>query len=97
MAVIICVRNNIALTPNIIFKEGMKNITYFVNKIILNTEILVEKAINSPADTNTTILELSKERIMPLPKIVLKSQKHCQRLLHLLPCLQYRLQLYYCS
>ena len=61
MAVIVCVRNDIALTQNIISKERIINKTYFGNKIVLNTEIWVEKAINSPADTNTTILNLSKE------------------------------------
>ena len=62
----------IALTSNIIPKKIIKNKTYFGNKIILNEQIWVEKAINSPADTNTTILDLSKERIMSLPQIVLK-------------------------
>ena len=44
----------------------IKNKTYFGNKIILNEEIWVEKAINIPADTITTILDQSKERITPL-------------------------------
>ena len=70
----------IALTSNIIPKEIIKNKTNFGNKVILNVQIWIEKAINKPADTNTTILDLSKERIMPLPQIVLKSL-HCQPLL----------------
>ena len=58
----------------------MKNKTYFGNKITLNRQIWVAKTIKRSADTNTTILDLSKEQIMPLPKIVLKSQSilnHC--------------------
>ena len=52
----------------------IKNKTYFGNKIILNEQIWVEKAINKPADTNTTILDLSKEQITPLPQIVFKTE-----------------------
>ena len=72
MAVIVHVRNKIALNPNIIPKEMIKNKTYFGNKIILNEQIWVKKTIKRPADTNITILDLSKEKIMPLPQIVLK-------------------------
>ena len=61
MTVTIRVRNKIALSPNIIPKEMIKNKTYFGNKITLNVQIWKEKAINKPADTNTTILDLSKE------------------------------------
>ena len=61
MTVIVRVRNKIAFSPNIIPKEMIKNKTYFGNKIILNVQICIEKAINMPADTNTTILDLSKE------------------------------------
>jgi len=74
LAAIIHVRNHIASITNIIFKERMKNKTYFVNKIIFNRHIWVAKAIDRPADTNTPILDLSKEQITPLPKIVLKSK-----------------------
>ena len=61
MTVIVRVKNKVALTPNIIPKEMVKNKTFFVNKFILIEQICVEKAINMPADTNTTILDLSKE------------------------------------
>jgi len=51
----------------------IKNKIYFVNKIILIEQIWVEIAMNRPVDTNTTILDLSKEQITPLPQIVLQS------------------------
>ena len=73
MTAIVHVRNKIALSPNIIPKEMIKNKTYFGNEIILNVQIWIEKAINRPANTNTTILDVSKEGITPLPQIVLKS------------------------
>ena len=56
-------------------------------KIILNEQIWVEKALNSPADINTTIHDQYKKQITPLPQIVLKSQ-HYQPLLQLSPHLQ---------
>ena len=96
MAAIVCVRNKIALTPNIIFMEEMKNKNYFKNEIILNRQIWEAITINRPADTNTTILDLSKEQIMPLPKTVLKS-KVLSTIASSITSLQYHLQLYYCS
>ena len=43
MTVIVHVKNNIALTSNIIPKEMIKNKTYFGNKITLNVQIWKEK------------------------------------------------------
>ena len=60
MATIVCVRIKIALTSNITTEKVLKK-TYFVNKIILNDQIWKQKAINRPAEANTTIPDLSKE------------------------------------
>ena len=59
----------------------IKNKTYFVNEIIINEQIWKPKAINRPVEANSTILDLSKEQLTPLPQIVLKTHEHCQPLL----------------
>ena len=74
MATNVPIRINIALVPNKIFKNMIEKKTYFVNEIIIKEQIWKPKAINRPVEANSTILDLSKELIMPLPQIVLKSQ-----------------------
>ena len=91
-ATIVHIRIKIALVPNKIFKKMIENKTYFVNEIIINEQIWKPKAINRPAEANSTILDLSKELITPHPQIAFKS-KHCQPLILSSPCLPYCLLL----